>query len=57
METGVRTYDHAGIRFDVVESECRYRGETIAGRLRVSKVRVTEHQRWQLAAVQYTILP
>src|SRR6266536_6114637 len=28
-ETEVNTYDHVGIRFDVVESECRYNGETI----------------------------
>ncbi len=31
-ETDVGTYDNAGIRFDVIESECKYKGETIAGR-------------------------
>jgi len=55
-ETEVNTYDHVGIRFDVVESECRYNGETIAGRFRVTQVWVTDHERWQLAAVQYTSL-
>jgi hypothetical protein len=33
-ETGVHTYDKAGIWFDVVESECTYKGETIAGHFR-----------------------
>ena len=56
-ETDVRTYDNAGIRFDVLESECKYHGETIAGRFRVSQVWVTSHGNWQLAAVQYTSLP
>lgn len=56
-ETEVRTYDNAGIRFDVVESECTYKGETIAGRFRVTQVWATDHGNWQLAAVQYTSLP
>jgi hypothetical protein len=55
-ETDVHTYDHAGIRFDVVDSECTYKGETIAGRFRVTQVWVTDHQKWRLAAVQYTSL-
>jgi hypothetical protein len=55
--TDVRTYDSAGIRFDVVESECTYKGETIAGHFRVMQVWVTDHERWKLAAVQYTALP
>jgi len=57
IETDVHTYDHTGIRFDVMESECTYKGETHAGRFRVTQVWVTDHQRWQLAAVQYTSLP
>jgi hypothetical protein len=55
-ETDVHIYDSAGIRFDVLESECEYHGETIAGRFRVTQVWVTDQQRWQLAAVQYTAL-
>jgi len=31
--------------------------ETIAGHFRVIQVWVTDHERWQLAAVQYTALP
>lgn len=56
-ETDVHAYDNAGIRFDVVESECTYKGETITGRFRVAQVWVTDRGRWQLAAVQYTALP
>jgi len=56
-ETDVHTYDNAGIRFDVVDSECTYKGETIAGRFRVTQVWVTDHGKWRLAAVQYTPLP
>jgi hypothetical protein len=56
-DTEVHAYDSAGIRFDVVASECAYKGEPIAGRFRVTQVWVTDHARWQLAAVQYTSLP
>ncbi len=56
-ETDVGTYDNAGIRFDVIESECKYKGETIAGRFRVTQFWVTDHGNWRLAAVQYTSLP
>jgi hypothetical protein len=56
-ETETHAYDNAGIRFDVVDSECAYKGETITGRFRVCQVWVTRQQRWQLAAVQYTALP
>jgi hypothetical protein len=56
-ETDVHAYDHAGIRFDVLESEYTYHGETIAGRFRVTQIWVTNHGNWQLAAVQYTALP
>ncbi len=55
-ETETHTYDNAGIRFDLVDSECTYKEETITGRFRVCQVWVTDHQRWQLAAVQYTSL-
>jgi uncharacterized protein (TIGR02246 family) len=55
-ETEVNTYDNAGVRFDVVDSECTYRGETITGRFRVSHTWVTDDGKWQLAAVQYTSL-
>jgi hypothetical protein len=53
-ETEIHTYDRAGIRFDVVESECMYKGENITGRFRVTQVWVFEREKWQLAAVQYT---
>jgi len=56
-DTEVHTYDSAGIRFDVVDSECSYKGETIAGHFRVTQVWATDRGRWQLAAVQYTSLP
>ncbi|MFC7279037.1 nuclear transport factor 2 family protein [Paractinoplanes rhizophilus] len=54
VESAVRTYDATGIRFDLVESECRYHGERILGRFRVSQVWASDHGRWQLASVQYT---
>jgi hypothetical protein len=53
-ETETRSYGRAGIRCDVVESECIYQGETIAGRFRVMQVWVTRDERWQLAGIQYT---
>jgi hypothetical protein len=56
-ETDLRAYDSAGLRCDVIESECTYKGETIAGRFRVMHVWVTDHEKWQLAGVQYTGLP
>jgi hypothetical protein len=52
-ETELHTYGNAGIRFDVVDSECAYRGDTITGRFRVSQVWVNDDGRWQLAAAQY----
>lgn len=54
VESAVHTYDAAGIRFDVVESECLYHGEEIKGRFRVSQVWVDSGGRWRLASVQYT---
>jgi hypothetical protein len=33
-EADLRTYDRVGIRFDIVDSECVYKGETHAGRFR-----------------------
>jgi hypothetical protein len=56
-DTEVHAYERSGIRLDVMESECVYRGETIAGGFRVMQVWVTDRSRWQLAAVQYTALP
>jgi hypothetical protein len=53
-DSDVREYGGAGIRFDVVESECTYKGQTITGRFRVTQVWVAEQGRWQLVAVQYT---
>jgi hypothetical protein len=50
----VHVFDGIGIRLDVVESECLFRGETISGRFRVMQVWVTEDDRWVLAGVQYT---
>jgi hypothetical protein len=55
-EAEVHTYDRVGLRFDTVESECLYKGERITGRFRVTQVWVTDHDRWQLVAVQYTSL-
>lgn len=55
-ESEVHRYDQAAVRVDVVDSECRYHGETITGRFRVSQTWVTDNGRWQLAAVQYTSL-
>jgi hypothetical protein len=55
-ETDLCTYDRVSIRFDIVDSECLYKGETHSGRFRVIQVWVTDHDRWQLAAVQYTAL-
>jgi hypothetical protein len=53
-ESVTHVYDGAGLRFDLVESECRYQGEVIRGRFRVSQMWATVEGRWQLAAVQYT---
>jgi Domain of unknown function (DUF4440) len=57
FETEVHAYGSAGVRIDSVESECVYRGETIKGRFRVTQSWVTDADRWQLAAIQYTALP
>jgi uncharacterized protein DUF4440 len=54
VESAVHAYDAAGVRFDLVESECLYHGETIKGRFRVSQAWATAGGRWQLASVQYT---
>jgi hypothetical protein len=54
VESAVHAYDAAGIRFDLVESECLYHGEEIKGRFRVIQAWVRDGGRWQLAAVQYT---
>jgi hypothetical protein len=56
-ETEVHAYGTAGICIDSVESECVYHGETIRGRFRVTQSWVSNHGRWQLAAIQYTALP
>ena len=56
LEATVHAYDSAVIHCDVMDSECLYQGQTITGRFRVTHVWVTDHQRWQLAAVQYTAL-
>ena len=54
VESAVQAYDAAGIRFDLVESECRYHGEEIRGRFRASQVWASDGDRWQLVSVQYT---
>jgi hypothetical protein len=56
LEATVHAYDSAVIHCDVIDSECLYQGQTITGRFRVTHVWVTDQQRWQLAAVQYTTL-
>lgn len=53
-ESEVRGYDGAGIRSDLVESECRFKGETIEGRFRVVQVWVADAGRPRLVALQYT---
>jgi hypothetical protein len=57
VESVVDAYDSAAVRVDVVESRCRYQGETIAGRFRVSQTWVTVDGTPQLAAVQCTSAP
>ena len=54
VESVVDTYDDAAVRIDLVESRCRYHGETIDGRFRVCQTWVTIEGNPQLAAVQYT---
>ena len=56
LEATVHAYDSAVVHCDVMDSECLYQGQTITGRFRVTHVWVTDHHRWQLAAVQYTAL-
>lgn len=53
-ESEVRGYDGAGIRSDLVESECRFKGETIEGRFRVLQVWVADAGHPRLVALQYT---
>lgn len=50
----VRGYDGMGLRSDLVESECRFKGETIEGRFRVLQVWAAEAGRPRLVALQYT---
>lgn len=57
VESVVDAYDRAAVRVDVIESRCRYEGQTIAGRFRVSQTWVTVDGRPQLVAVQYTSAP
>ena len=54
VETVVDAYESAAVRADVIDSRCRYQGETIAGRFRVSHTWVNVDGTPQLAAVQYT---
>ncbi|MFF5076356.1 nuclear transport factor 2 family protein [Actinoplanes sp. NPDC000266] len=54
VERTTHTYEGSGLRSDLVESECRYHGEVIRGRFRVSQMWATSGGRWQLAALQYT---
>jgi hypothetical protein len=56
LEATVHAYDSAVIHCDVMDSECLYQGQTITGHFQVTHVWVTDHQRWQLASVQYTAL-
>jgi hypothetical protein len=55
-QTEISVYDRAGIRVDVVDSACTYKGEQITGRFRVLQAWATHNDHWQLAAVQYTAL-
>jgi Domain of unknown function (DUF4440) len=55
-QSEIAAYDRAGIRVDVVDSACTYKGEVITGRFRVLQVWATVDERWQLVALQYTSL-
>jgi ketosteroid isomerase-like protein len=42
------------IRWEVQDSSCVYKGQTIDGLFRVTQVWVRQDERWRLASVQYT---
>jgi Domain of unknown function (DUF4440) len=54
-----QAYGDAVIRWEVQDSRCVYKGETIDGLFRVTQVWVRQPgtDRWRLAAMQYTPLP
>ncbi len=54
IETDVRVYGDAAIRWDVQHSVCRYHGETIEGLFNVTGVWIRDDDRWQLISLQYT---
>ena len=54
IRSETRRYGDTAIRSDLQRSECRYRGELIAGLYRVLNVWVNSPAGWRLAAVQYT---
>jgi ketosteroid isomerase-like protein len=53
----LRTYGDTAIRWEVQDSRCVYKGETIDGLFRVTQVWIRQTDRWRLAALQYTSLP
>jgi hypothetical protein len=55
-DSEVRAYDGAGVRVDVMESRCVYRGEDISGTFRVGQMWSMSGGRWRLVALQYTSL-
>src|SRR4051794_29548588 len=55
-DTEVVSGEESGIRVDVVDFACLYKGERITGRFRVTQSWVTRDGRWQLVGLQYTAL-
>jgi ketosteroid isomerase-like protein len=53
----LRLYGGTAIRWEVQDSRCVYKGETIDGLFRVTQVWINQADRWRLAALQYTSLP
>jgi ketosteroid isomerase-like protein len=53
----LQTYGDTAIRWEVQDSQCVYKGETIDGLFRVTQVWIRQDGRWRLASLQYTSLP
>jgi ketosteroid isomerase-like protein len=56
-EVEVREYGDTAIRWEVQDSRCVYKGQTIDGLFRVTQVWVRLAEAWRLASLQYTSLP
>ena len=53
-EVEVRSYGDTAIRWEVQDSRCVFKGETIDGLFRVTEVWVRRDGPWRLASLQYT---